>query len=399
MDRKRIVIIGSSFAGYTAAISLAKRLGERHQIVVISDRDQFVFIPSLIWLPFGGRVAKDISFDLAPIYHKRGISFVHACATRIDLERRVVETDKGPHDYDYLLVATGPKPDFAMLPGLGPEGGYTSSICNIEHAEKTGQAWKKLLTDPGPVVIGATQGASCFGAAYEFLFNTHYQLVKKGLQDKCPITFVTAEPFLGHFGICGFGKAQEMTEYFFRKLGITGITNAEIERVEPETIHLKDGRTLPFKFAMIIPRFLGVDAVRNSPGLGNAAGFIEVDDAYRLPAHPEVYAAGVTVAVPPCSSTQVPVGVPKTGYLSEEMAKVAAHNIAVAIEGGNEIRLPFGSIDAKCILDAGDTGIIMLSDHILEPRKHRWLIPGPEAHWAKLAFEKYFLATRRHGMV
>ena len=58
-------------------------------------------------LPFGGRVAKDISFDLAPIYHKRGISFVHACATRIDLERRVVETDKGPQDYDYLLVATG----------------------------------------------------------------------------------------------------------------------------------------------------------------------------------------------------------------------------------------------------------------------------------------------------
>ena len=122
MDRKRIVIIGSSFAGYTAAISLAKRLGERHQIVVISDRDQFVFIPSLIWLPFGGRVAKDISFDLAPIYYKRGISFVHACATRIDLERRVVETDKGPQDYDYLLVATGPKPDFAMLPGLRAGG-------------------------------------------------------------------------------------------------------------------------------------------------------------------------------------------------------------------------------------------------------------------------------------
>ncbi|MGO9058252.1 MAG: NAD(P)/FAD-dependent oxidoreductase, partial [Candidatus Binataceae bacterium] len=276
MDRKRIVIIGSSFAGYTAAISLAKRLGERHEIVVISDRDQFVFIPSLIWLPFGARVAKDISFELAPVYRKQGITFVHTRATHVDLQGRVVETEKGTHGYDFLLVATGPKPDYAMLPGLGPEGGYTSSICNIEHAEKTGQAWKKLLADPGPVVIGATQGASCFGAAYEFLFNTHHQLVKKRLQDKCPITFVTAEPFLGHFGICGFGKAQEMTEYFFRKLGITGITNAEIERVEPETIHLKDGRTLPFKFAMIIPRFLGVDAVRNSPGLGNAAGLIEV---------------------------------------------------------------------------------------------------------------------------
>jgi sulfide:quinone oxidoreductase len=399
MERKRIVIIGSSFAGYTAAISLAKRLGDRHQVVVISDSDQFVFIPSLIWLPFGARIAKDISFPLAPIYRDKGISFLHTRATAIDLERRVVETQERPESYDYLLIATGPKPDYASIPGLGPDGGYTSSICNIEHAQKTGEAWKRLVAEPGPVIIGAAQGASCFGAAYEFLFNTHHQLVKKGLDKKCPVTFVTAEPFLGHFGICGFGKAQQMTEYFFKKLGITGITNAHVEKVEPEAVFLKDGQQLPFKFAMIIPRFLGVDAVRNSPGLANAAGFLEVDDAYRLPSHPEVYAAGVAVAVAPCGDTPVPVGVPKTGYLSEEMAKVAAHNIAVAIEGGNEIRLPFASIDAKCILDAGDTGIIMLSDHILEPRKHRWLIPGPEAHWAKIAFEKYFLATRRRAMV
>jgi hypothetical protein len=25
--------------------------------------------------------------------------------------------------------------------------------------------------------------------------------------------------------------------------------------------------------------------------------------------------------------------------------------------------------------------------------------PGPEAHWAKLAFEKYFLATHKRGHV
>ncbi len=240
-----------------------------------------------------------------------GVTFALARATRIHLEHRMVETDQGPQSYDYLLVATGPKPDYAMVPGLGPDGGYTSSICNVEHAQKTAESWKQLLGEPGPIVIGAAQGASCFGAAYEFLFNVHHQLAKKGLDKKCPMTFVTAEPFLGHFGICGFGKAQQMTEYFFKKLAITGITDAEIEKVESETIHLKDGRKLLFKFAMIIPRFLGVDAIRNSPGLANPAGFLEVDDSYRLASHPEVYAAGVAVAVPPCSGTQVPIGVPK----------------------------------------------------------------------------------------
>jgi sulfide:quinone oxidoreductase len=399
MARQRIVIVGSSFAGFTAAMELGKRLNGRHDVVVVSDREQFIFIPSLIWVPFGKRVGDDISFPLAPIYRKKGIRFMHATATRFDLAGRLVETTEGPQGYDYLLIATGPKPDYDMIPGLGPEGGYTVSICTLEHAEAAASVWQALLADPGPVVIGVTQDAACFGAAYEFLFNVRHQLARRGLEERCPLTFVTAEPFLGHFGIGGFGKAQEMTEMFFKRLGITAVTNASIERVEPGVVHLGDGRELPFKFAMLIPRFLGVDAVRSSPSLGNAAGFIEVDDGFRLPAHPEVYAAGVAVAVSPPEPTPIPTGVPKTGYTSEEMARVAAHNIVAAIDGGPEVRLPFTAIDAKCILDAGSTGIIMLSDKILAPRKHQWLIPGPEAHWAKVAFERYFLATRRRGRV
>lgn len=211
------------------------------------------------------------------------------------------------------------------------------------------------------------------------------------------MTYVTAEPFLGHFGIGGFGKARQLTEMLFNRLGIRAITNATIDRLERGVVHLGDGQALQCKFAVLIPRFLGVDAVRNSLEPGNATGLIAVDDAYRLPAHPEVYAAGVAVAPP--EPTPVPIGVPKTGYTAEEMGRVAAHNIAAAIEGGPEVRLPFAAIDAKCILDAGGTGIIMLSDKILAPRKHQRLIPGPEAHWAKVAFEKYFLATRRRGRV
>lgn len=398
MEKKRVVIIGSSFAGYTAAIELRNRLVNDHEIVVISDREQFVFIPSLIWLPFGRRTAKEITFELKPVYARAGIEFVHGRATHIDLAKHKVMVGESSFDYDFLLVATGPKPDFAMLPGLGPETGYTQSICNLEHAEQTALAWRSLMEKPGPIVIGATQGASCFGAAYEFLFNAAHQVRTAGLEKECPITFVTAEPYLGHFGIGGFGKARQMTEHFFEKLGIEGISNAEIDRIDSENVILRNGRRLPFRFAMLIPRFLGVDVVREADGLANPAGFVEVDDTYAVPAHPEVYCAGVAVAVRSPEKTPVPIGVPKTGYTSEEMARVAAHNIAAKIEGGEQIHLPFDAIDAKCILDAGDTGIIMLSDHILAPRKHEWLIPGPEAHWAKIAFEKYFLLTRKHAI-
>jgi sulfide:quinone oxidoreductase len=81
------------------------------------------------------------------------------------------------------------------------------------------------------------------------------------------------------------------------------------------------------------------------------------------------------------------------------MARVVAHNIVARIVGDPLIGLLPGSIDAMSVLDAGDDGVIPASDHFLEPRDHAWLIPGPEAHWAKLAFEKYFLTTHKQGVV
>ncbi len=400
MSRKRIVIVGTSFAGYTGAIELHGLLGSEHDIVVVAKSHEFVFIPSLIWYPFGLRDQKDISFDVRPIYAERGIQFVEAAATGFDLDKRQVLTDTaGPIDYDYLLVATGPKIDFESVPGLGPQKN-SLSICNIDHAEQTRRAWEHFLTDPGPVVVGAAQGAACFGAAYEFLFNLRYQLKKHRLLEKSPVTYVTAEPFLGHFGIGGLGNGRQMSEFFFKTYGIASRTSATIKEVQPDGVLLESGEKLPSKFTMIIPRFLGVDAVRSTPGLGNASGFIEVNDGYQHLTRPEIYAAGVAVFVAPVGGTPVPCGVPKTGYPSEVMAKTAAANIAADIRGETEHRsMPFSMIHAYCIMDTGDMGMMIVGDHMLEPRHLQFIIPGPQAHWAKLAFEKYFLATRGHGKI
>ena len=108
------------------------------------------------------------------MYRRRQIRFLHAAATRFDLAQRLVETTAGLQAYDYPLVATKPKPDYDMIPGLGPERGYTVLVCTLEHAEAAAHAWRDLLAAPGLVVIGATQEASCFGAAYEFLFNVRH---------------------------------------------------------------------------------------------------------------------------------------------------------------------------------------------------------------------------------
>ena len=117
--------------------------------------------------------------------------------------------------YDRLLLATGPRLAFEKVPGLGPAGGHTQSVCNLDHAQLAREAWNRFLQNPGPVVIGTAQGGSCFGASYEFLLNVKYRIDKAGLTDVAPVTFVSAEPFLGHFGLGGVGDSSKRVDAFF----------------------------------------------------------------------------------------------------------------------------------------------------------------------------------------
>lgn len=393
----RIVILGGSFAGLTAAFDLKRKLRDEAEITVISKTKDFIFIPSLIWIPFGWRKPQDISLELKPTLERKGINFVHATATKIIPEKNQVETISGNYSYDFLVIATGPDLNFSEVEGLGPEGGYTTSICTIDHAVHAGHKWEEFVKNPGPIVIGATQKASCFGAVYEYVFNIEYAARKVGIRDKIDITFVTAEPFLGNFGLGGVGNSQKMTEFFFRKLGIRGIVNVAIEKITESVIYLSNGEVLPYKYAMIMPPFLGAKVVRDS-GIGNESGFIQVDETYKHVDYDNIYAVGVAVAVKYPEPTQIPIGVPKTGYMSEVMARVAVENIVARVLGINHSKkLPFSDIAPLCVLDAGNMGVLFIASKVFNPRKYHILFPGPWSHWVKVWFEKYYIWKVRNG--
>ena len=400
-SRKRVVIVGSSFAGLTAALELRRLVGDKHEIVVLDPKPVFTFIPSLIWVPFGIRDAKDVTFPLAPMYAKKGIRFINDAAASINPVAHAVITESGIElSYDRLFVGTGPRLAFERIPGLGPEEGFTQSVCNLEHALRARTAWKRFLQDPGPVVIGTAQGGSCFGASYEFLLNTHHQIKKAGLADKAPVSFVTAEPFLGHFGLGGVGDSQPMIEKFLARSGIEGLTNTSIAEVREGEIELASGHKMPFAFSMIVPPFAGVDAVSQAEGLANPAGFIPVDQCYRHTTYEDVFAAGVAIAIAPPAPTPVAAGVPKTGQMTEAMAKVAAQNIAADIAGTSGAALPLDELGAMCILDGGNSGVIFKADRVLSANGSSApvrMTAGPHAHLAKLAFERVFIGSRKRG--
>jgi sulfide:quinone oxidoreductase len=348
-------------------------------------------------VPFGLRTAADVTFPLRPALERRGIRFLNERIERFDLERRVAIAASGEYPYDRLLVGTGPRLAFEKIAGLGPEAGYTQSVCTLDHALTAAAAWKRFLAEPGPVVIGTAQGGSCFGASYEFLLNVRHRIAKAGLAKVAPVTFVTSEPFLGHFGLGGVGDSANAVTRMLDRLGVEGIPNSAIKEVRDGELELEGGRVLPFAYSMIVPPFTGVDAVRATPGLANEAGWIPFDAEFRHPEHAEVFAAGVAVAIKPPAATPVPTGVPKTGQMTEHMARVAARNLAADLTGAAHRPLPLEELGAVCVLDAGDRGIIFKTDRVFGEARHPHLLAGRHGHWAKVAFERYFLATRRRG--
>ncbi len=391
----RVVIVGGSFGGLTAAYELKKRLGKDHEVTLVSDSDRFVFIPSLPWVSLGWKNPEDVVFDLRAPLASKGVDFRHARAEKINPSEDTVITDSGDISYDYLLIATGAYLEFEAIPGLGPEG-HTQSICTLEHARQAYEAWKRFLRDPGEIVIGAAQGASCFGPAYEqvFMVDTYLRRIKR--RHDAPVTFITSEPYLGHFGIAGLGKSRRSMEDEFAERDIKAITNAVIEEVNPEAIKLRGGGELKFKYAMIIPPFRGVDAVMAAEGLGNPRGFIPVDQHYRHVKYENIYAAGVAVAMMPPETTPVPIGVPKTGHMTEQMAKIAAGNIAAEIEKEEKLS---ADIRVVCFLDMGDTAVLMSASPVLPPREKHRLKKHVVFHWVKAFFERYYLWKMRKGLV
>ncbi|AKS40660.1 NAD(P)/FAD-dependent oxidoreductase [Wenzhouxiangella marina] len=401
----RIVVLGAGLGGVQAAYELRDHLGKEHEVVVVSPYPDFHFTPSNPWVAVGWRSPEAISVPLQRPMEKRGIRLITQAARSIDAENSALELADGERlDYDYLVITTGPDLAFDAIEGLGPVNGHTHSICTRDHAAQAWEAYQRVLENPGPIVIGAVQGASCFGPAYEFAMIVDADLRKRKLRDRVPMTFVTSEPYVGHLGLGGVGDSKSLMEHELRERHIHWHVNTRVDKVEQGTMHCSqvndEGEAvksieLPFSFSMMLPSFRGVSAVASTEGLCNPKGFVEIDAHQRNPKYRNIFSAGVCVAIPPVEVTPLPVGAPKTGYMIESMVSAIVKNIEADLAG--EPAEAQATWNAICLADLGDTGVAFVALPQIPPRNVTWAKQGKWVHWAKIAFEKYFMRKVRKG--
>jgi sulfide:quinone oxidoreductase len=389
----RIVVLGAGFAGQYATLVLKDALKGKgdHEIVVVNPTTTFTYIPSLIWVGVGQMSSETPQFELPPVYERLGITLVQGLTTEIhpDEQYVLVEPKTGGSaepirvSYDYLINATGPHLNFDGTPGLGPEKGYTYSICTPAHATQTAQVYQDLVTrlnngqQRATVVVGTGHGAcTCQGAAFEFISLLHNDLVDRGVRDRVDLKWLSNEPNVGDFGIDGFEAqmgpvlftSEDMCRAVFKDYGIDFQVQSHVHKVDAERIYTENEageyREIPYDFAMLIPPFKGkpiryLDREGNdlSGTMLNPAGFLKVDAVYGKPheeleasdwpstyqnqTYKNIFAAGIAFAPPGCSSKPcvsrngTPIGptIPRTGYTSELTGKAAALNVVDMIEG------------------------------------------------------------------
>ena len=405
----KVVVIGAGIGGVPMAFELKEMLGKTSDVQVVSDSEWFQFVPSNPWVAVNWRTADQVKVHLPGTFAKLKIGFNASGAKRIDPANNVVYLgDGGRLDYDFLVIATGPKLAFDEIEGLGPQA-YTNSICDVGHATGASEKWEAFCRDPGPMVVGAVQGASCYGPAYEYAMLAVTELRRRKIRDRVPMTFLTPEPYIGHLGLGGVGDTKSLLESVMRDRDIKWITNAKIDRIAPDGVEAtevnedgspKKAYKLPSKYTMFIPAFRGVDCLRGEDGkwiegLTNPRGFVLADKHQRNPKYPNVFSVGVCVAIPPYEATPLAVGMPKTGYMIESMVTATAHNIRDLIAGKAPTHVP--SWNAVCLADFGDNGVAFLAIPQIPPRNVNWSGQGYWVHMAKVGFEKYFLRKVRNG--
>lgn len=396
----RLLILGAGIAGHTAAMHARKRLGSGHEVVVVSPNSKWNWIPSNIWVGTGVMQPEQVTFALAPVYKKLGITFIQAKALSIhpegdpDNNRAFVkveytgETKTGTEEdiaYDYLINATGPKLNFNATKGLGPE--FNSySVCTFGHAAHASNALdacveKMKKGEKQTLLIGTGHGnCTCQGAAFEYLFNVEFELRRRGVRDKAKIVWISNEQELGDFGMGGMyikrggyiTHSRVFTESLYTERGIEWITQAHVKEVEKQSITYEtlDGsiKEQSFDFAMLLPPFSGVglkafDKNQNdiTTNLFAANGFMKVDAdytakpyeewqpsdwprSYQSAAYANIWAVGIAFAPPHAISKPMnsPNGTPifptppRTGMPSGVMARVVAQNITDIMNGHPE---------------------------------------------------------------
>ncbi|TQM43184.1 NAD(P)/FAD-dependent oxidoreductase [Pseudonocardia cypriaca] len=344
-SRPRVVIVGGGFAGHSAARSLAKRVGDTAEIVLINPTDYFLYLPLLPEVAAGVIEPRRITVPLAATLP--GVRVVLGEVDAVDLaERRVGWSDPegGRHElgYDRLVLAAGSVNKLLPIPGVAEHAhgfrGIREALYLRDHITRQIEL-AATADDPRErearctfVVVGAGYTGTEVAAQGPLLTDA---LVRQhaALRDQ-PVRWLLVDlaervlPELDH-------RLSRTADRVLRERGVEVRTGQSVQEATHEHVCLTTGEEVPTRTLVWC---VGVrpDPLVDGIGLRTQKGRLVVDPQLTVPDHPDVFACGDAAAVP--DLTRPGEVTAMTAQHATRQGKLAARNVAASLGHGTPRR-------------------------------------------------------------
>jgi len=321
--RQRVIIVGSGFAGLTAAKALD---GADLEITIIDRRNFHLFQPLLYQVAMAALNPSDIAYPIRSVFRRQEnvTRVVLGEVDGIDLEQRVVSVGGEKIAYDHLLLATGASHSYfghddwaGNAPGLKTvEDALTMRarvLAAFERAEASPDEADKWLTFV--VVGGGPTGVELAGALTEIAVHAMGREFDRVDPASARVVLVEGTdrvlpPYPESLSLSAKRQLEE--------LGVEVLTGAFVEDIDAEGVTLSTGARVA---AGTVLWAAGVEASPLGALVGDVdrAGRVLVEDDLSVPGYPEVFVAGDLALVP-----GVPGVAPAAMQMGRHVAKVIA---------------------------------------------------------------------------
>ncbi|ADN51147.1 NAD(P)/FAD-dependent oxidoreductase [Vulcanisaeta distributa] len=385
---KKILILGGGVGGVVAAKRIAERIRGRvdAEITIVSDTDYYLLPPLLVNIALGDIEPSKAQLPLSML-ERRGVKFVKAKVTKIDPDNRVVETDQGKFNYDYLLASLGVDFDFQSYNlGVGYHNYTLDGALKLRDALRSFSGGKVIIFTPEPIY-------RCGVYPFEFAAQLDTVFRKRGIRDRVDITLI--HPFEKPIQPLG-PEAVKITEEVYAKKGIKYIGSIKPDKVDDKekTVILANGEKYKYDLLIVVPParlpkpFEGTPLITDTP-----TGKWTAIDVYtgRSLKYDDVYLPG--------EHSMPYIGLPTAGVPVHFTALASATVIAGELLG--EPIEPAQINAMTCAMDYGDLGMMFNCDVKLDltGNKAAWvgscysILTSPLGRLIKDLFYKTWLAT------
>ena len=374
---KRVTVIGAGFAALTAVRSL--RVADPDvEISVINPRAEFVYLPSLIWIPSGIRQPEDLVVPLDNFFSRMGVNFHAGEATGLKNGGRIVVTDNGEIPNDGLIIASGGR-FIKKLPGIEncitPCEGIGAAVKIRDRLREMKSGTIAIGFSGNPKEPSAMRG----GPMFEFLFGIDSQLRREGRRDRFKLVFFTpAEKPGKRLGLRAVkGILKEMD-----KRDIETHLGHKIKSFEDGRV-VTEGGTIEAELVLFMPGMTGNRWFDNTDLPRSEGGLLKADRYCRVEGMEKVYVAGDSGSFPG------PEWMPKQAHMADLQAKAAAANLSAELGGGS----PSKTFKAElfCIVDSRDSGML-----VARTESYNVVMPSLRIfHWSKRIYEWWYMRKYR----